>query len=65
VTAFGHPRGVVPGESDARKDVHIEHPSPPVIVDVERGLGVEDADIVDQDVDTRNLVEDAAPRRSC
>jgi len=58
MTALDHPRGVVPCEADAGEHVDLEHPPPPVIVDIEGRLGLEDAYVVDQDVDTRHLVED-------
>src|SRR5262245_29969278 len=58
VTAFGHPRGVAPRQADAGQHADLEHPPPPVIVDVEGRLGREDAYVVDQDVGTRHAVED-------
>jgi predicted DNA-binding transcriptional regulator YafY len=58
MTALGHSSSVVPGEADAGQHVDLEHLPPSLIVDVEGRNGLEDADVVDEDVDTRHSFEE-------
>ena len=55
VLAVQHPLQIMPGQAHAAHDVDLEHFGPVVILDIEKALGLVDAEIVDEDVDVGEL----------